>query len=495
MNYDIPLKNPEKFISPSDSLALQTYEYFAGGDERSENTEDFTQGKTLQPKLDYPSLSSSSIDRHIQNLTILLPENSLSETDSPVSASVEYRLAEAYFLKTSEKLNNPLGSISQEQVDYFQKMNQEIYGEPDMEIFNTMLNFIWQNLEQKRGPATDKIVSELETGFTFESENGERLEIPALPSPQSIEATTTLPELTPEASEWVRSKILEEIAPAKTAIEEYYTKEIEPREDKAIYPEDMIVLLQIGKNALGLGDVEVIANTNATALSWSSADSAIVVGMKRKPFTDVNSLLGVFAHEVMVHGRRYINGKNLGDESLANGLFTEADEGEDPSYLTFEEGLATMIQNATLGKGETWNIASMGHYLNIVLAHMGWSPRQIQEVMYRIRTVLKLDSKTETLDRSIVEKSKQEATTGIVRVFRGTPTDKELRTSSGVTLHYAKDLAYASGRVKAMKHLNEIVMLPEDQRNEAWQKLFQGKFDPTNHHQSAYLDAVLSRSA
>ncbi len=494
MNSDILHKNPEKFIKPSDSLALQTYEYFVGGDSRDDNIEAFKSGASMQPQLDYPELTTSTIDSHIHNLGLLLDESS-SQTDVPASATVEYRLAEAYFLKASEKLNNPISPISQDQVDYFQKMNQEIYGKPDMELFNSMLNLVWQNLERNRGPATDKIISELEEGYTFESESGERLEILALPRPQIAETAPNLPELSPEALEWVRSKMLEEIVPAKTAIEEYYDKEIALREDPAIYPEDVLNLLKIGKDALGLGGIEVIANPNATSLSWSSADSAVVVGMKRKPFTDIDSFIGVFAHEVMVHGRRYLNGKNLGDESLANGLFTDADEDEDPSYLTFEEGLASMIQNVTQGKKETWSIASMGHYLNIGLAHMGWSPRQIQEVMSRVRTILKVSSKTEQLDDSIVDKSKQEATSGIVRVFRGTPTDKELRTSSGVMLHYAKDLAYASGKVKAMKHLNEIVMLPEDQRNEAWQKLFQGKFDPTNHHQSAYLDAVLSRSA
>ncbi len=83
--------------------------------------------------------------------------------------------------------------------------------------------------------------------------------------------------------------------------------------------------------------------------------------------------------------------------------------------------------------------------------------------------------------------TKQTAATGVVHIFRGTPTDKHLKASKGATLHHAKDLAYVSDKIKMIPLLNKIASLPEPDRTELWDRLFLGKFDPTNSHHQQYI--------
>lgn len=84
---------------------------------------------------------------------------------------------------------------------------------------------------------------------------------------------------------------------------------------------------------------------------------------QRKPIKDKDQLLGLFIHEVFVHGLRFTNGREKTTIQLTNGLFTyaEEDKNEDPSYLVFEEGLATTLQSSNRKKGRvayrfTWEL-------------------------------------------------------------------------------------------------------------------------------------------
>lgn len=487
---EISVTTSETQPTPSDSLGLQTYEFFNGGDQRQHCIRQFTDGAAVQIELDYPELFSDVIDEHIRNLYDIA--SSPEYIGGVHSATSEYRLAEAYLLKTSQRLSDKVRPVSQAELDSFQDLNEAVYGKPDELIVQQMLSRIWTGLDKKRGTVADPIIHELETGFVFTAQSGESTEIPPLPVPD-VEAAELddLPELTTEALQWLQETLQAELAPAKGEFEQYFAEHIEQREDPSIQPADIAEMFRRGIRSLGLDGVRVIEKEGATALSWSSTQAAVVVGTKRKPLSTTEELLGIFAHEVGVHGRRFIGGQQLDDESLANGLFTEADDGEDPSYLTFEEGLAATIQKAVQGKNEAWGITSTALYLNVSLAHQGWSPRQIQEVMSRVRTVLSTKSDAEGVSQAVLDKARSAAATGVTRVFRGTPSQEVYQTTDGVTLHYAKDLAYAAGKVKAIRMLNQMATLPEVQRAEAWQHLLSGKFDPTNSRQSAYVESVV----
>ena len=477
----IDVSNPEFIRSPEISMGLQTYEYFAGGKERPEIIERFIDGESTELRLDYPRLLLPEIDDHISNLTSLVPEGHTG------SASVEFRLAEAYFLKASQQINT-LDYPSQQIVDHFQEINESIYGKPDKAVVDQMLSRLWGQIESKRGGVSDDLINDLKEGWVFTSSNGEVINIPALPNPTDT-IQEPLPTLSQEAKEWIYGELSKEYASVKEVFEKYYQAEIEARDDKSITPEDVVAMFRSGIQAMHLHEIDVVEDQNTTALSWSSTDGVVVVGMKRKNLSSVDEVLGVFVHEVGVHGRRYASGKKLGDDSLANGLFTEANDDEVPDYLTFEEGLAGTLQKIMQGGEEEWGIASMALYLNIAFAHMGWTPRQVQEVMTKVRLVLG-SSKEDGPNDDLINRSKRTTATGVVRVFRGTPTDKHFKTSKGVTLHYAKDLAYASGKIKVIPLLNKIASLPEPDRTELWDRLFLGKFDPTNSHHQQYTERL-----
>lgn len=74
----------------------------------------------------------------------------------------------------------------------------------------------------------------------------------------------------------------------------------------------------------------------------------------------------------------------------------------------------------------------------------GWSPRQIYEVMYRVRLIVNT-KRNKRYHRQILIKEKN-ALTQVVRTFRGTPSQHSYRTTEGVTLHYSKDLSYLQGK-------------------------------------------------
>lgn len=476
----IDVSNPEFIRSPEISMGLQTYEYFTGGRERPELIERFINGEATELSLDYPKLSLSEIDDHVSNLTSLISE------DNTGSASVEFRLAEAYMLKASQQIN-ALDNPHQQIIDHFQEINESIYGKPDKVVVDQMLSRLWGQIESKRGGVADSLIDELKEGWVFTSANGEEVEIPALPNPVDT-PQESLPTLSQEAIEWIYDELSKEYAPVKEVFEEYYQDKIEPREDKSITPADIVAMFKKGIQAIHLHEVNITEDQNATALSWSSANRSVVVGMKRKNFSSIDDILGVFVHEIGVHGRRYANGRDLGDDSLANGLFTEANNNEVPDYLTFEEGLAGTLQKIMQGDEEKWELASMALYLNVAFAHMGWTPRQVQEVMTKVRVVLGSSEEDGRIIDELIKKSKRTTATGVVRVFRGTPTEKHLNTSEGVALHYAKDLAYASGKIKAIPLLNKIALMSEPERSEAWSRLFIGKYDPTNSHHQQYVN-------
>lgn len=480
-------------ITVEQSFALQTYKFFNGGSSRKDNVSRFVSGESVQLELDYPILEDSKdIDRHVSNLRQCITWK--EET----SATPEYRLAEAYFLQASRRINGDIRSVKQPEVDAFQELNESLYGAPDEAVVAQMLDRVWSCIDAKRGSVANPLIDELKNGFTFIANTGESVDVPPLPMPRLENNLEPLPVLSEEAYDWLSDKLKEEFQPVNTLFQSYYDAHINEREDKRIQPEDSAILFEMAVGLQKLTDVRIMRDELATSLSWSSADNAVIVGMQRDPIDTTEELLGAYVHEVGVHGKRHMNGKKIGDESLASGLYTEADADENPDYLTFEEGLTSTLQQVAQGKKEDWDIDitghdSMGHYLNIFFAYAGWSPRQIQEVMSRVRIINSTKISDEQIKEDVVKKARLGTASQVVRAFRSTPSDKILRTSDGITLHYSKDLTYAAGKIKAIKLINELVKLPEPQRSEKWSMLFEGKYDPTNHRQQELVESYLTR--
>lgn len=478
------LGNPEKKIGLKESLALQTYEFFDGGPERVDDVAAFCSGESTDLALNYPGLTGNELDVHLYNL------RDLKESDEfPAIATQEYRLAEAYFLLASRRLCDRGHELSQSEINNFQILNEAIYGIPNPEVVDSMLANLWSRLDRIDVPELEELKNDLLKGSVFKADDGSSVEIPGLPRPELL-LEQSLPELSDEALDWLKEEVISRYEPVKTLFQTYHEAASDEKCETGFDAHDIHAMFEEAASLMGL-DVAIILKEHATLLSWSSADRAVVIGENRKPIKSVDELFGLFVHEAGVHGTRYIRGISTGIDELGVGVFTEADAGEDPSYLTFEEGLASTLQLASRGKKELWSMAGMGLYLNVALAHQGWSPRQIHEVMTKVRVVLAAGSKKDPFEINKEYEKAEKASVGhVVRVFRGTPVELKAKTSEGISLHYAKDLAYANGKIKAINYLNSLAQMPEEERSRELDLLLFAKFDPTNHRQKEIVEAI-----
>lgn len=474
----------------SDARALQTYEHLDGPSDL--NVADFAAGECLELKLGYDFLWTGQGEEKIDAYIGELADASTQNTD-PTDASVEYRLAEVFWLKAASRLvGKTTDSIAQRDVDEFQSLNNELYGTPDPEIVSAILAEVWADIEKTTDPYSRQVGQELTEGFIYIAQDGSEINIPALPVPEI--AGGSLPQLSPEAGEWLKGYLDGVLGPVKN----YFTKvgeELSSDNHEGFSPRQVAQLFREAVEILGLGDIEVVEDENARLLSWSSKRSAVIVGLKRANVKNVDELMGLFTHEVFWHGGRSANGRSASSESLSAGLFTLAEEGENPDYLTFEEGAATTLQALVADTVTNQDIEYQGRYLCILLAARGWTPRQVFEVTKRVRLIREIEQNGLTLaDASKI--ATEASVSQVVRTFRGTPVDKLLKTTSGETLHYSKDLAYTSGQVRARNFFNGYFSehKSDEDRRALMEYLLLGKFDPTNSRHRKFVTAVTGSS-
>jgi hypothetical protein len=120
-------------------------------------------------------------------------------------------------------------------------------------------------------------------------------------------------------------------------------------------------------------------------------------------------------HEYGVHGARAVSGGKSKLPTLGTGLFTEADEGENVDYLTFEEGLATTCEKIINPKKQKWASLDIEKTIAISLAMKGFDFRQSYEVLWRIRS-LTLAKNGLDLEQETIEKAKRNAYASLERV-------------------------------------------------------------------------------
>lgn len=167
------------------------------------------------------------------------------------------------------------------------------------------------------------------------------------------------------------------------------------------------------------------------------------------------------------------------------GLFTDTPR---PDYLTFEEGLATTVEEMIGDTVPKWTAAKLGHYINISLAEQGADFRTVFETAWRYRLLGKLKDNQE-VTQEMIDKEQRMAYGSCVRIFRGTQPDMADRQPGVALLTFNKDLAYLEGRVLAMRHLESLYA---NQDVDGATRLFAGKYDPTNPEQRELMMRALA---
>lgn len=292
-----------------------------------------------------------------------------------------------------------------------------------------------------------------------------------------------------EALEWAGEQIIEQNADIQALVQEFWDQKVEENgEGYKCSPADIVEAFQAVINLRDpdhTSGVTVKLVEGKTALSWESPEMAVVVGGKRAPIATSDQLFRKVLHEFGVHGQRSINGLKTKLPVLGMGLFTDTPR---PDYLTFEEGLATTVEEMNGNDAPEWTTAKLGHYINISLAEQGADFRTVFETAWRYRLLGKLEN-DEEVTQEMINKEQRMAYGSCVRIFRGTQPDMADRQPGVAPLTFNKDLAYLEGRVLAMRHLESLYA---NQDVDGVTRLFAGKYDPTNPKQQELMMGALA---
>lgn len=475
-------------------MGFQSYEQFGGdGKERKAQQEAFLSGNVRNPVLDYPKLDEAdqAMPQGIRRLEgVLSATNTLDEDARAVIwDSASYRMAEMYFVQQAALLNRsatlgPDNKRFQRAAADFKELNEQLYGAPEQEIVEMVLGEIWAQIDEKNltGEAA-KITDELRNGATLQV--GEET-VMLQPLPRS---ETRLPELDVEVLSKLREYLLEKNRDVVDMVQDYWDTVVVPRAraeeagtDPAFEVADMEHLFKAVHDMRDPEDtsgVSIIVDPNASQLSWSTPDMAVKIGGKRSPIESPEDMTAKIIHEYIVHGGRAIKGLQTDMPALGTGLFTEADEGEDADYLTFEEGFASLCEIAMRNEGEEWKPLHVSRYLAIAMAYQGADFREIHETLWRVRSLMSING-GDAIPEKVKTKESKQAYWNCERTFRGTPSD--MPSGERPAIAFTKDLGYLKGKISGMEYLKEHI---DD--TEAMDLLFAAKGDPLNHRQAAIV--------
>ena len=469
-------------------MGFQSYEALGGdGAYRDKQKSDFIKGDIVNPTLDYPKLDDSELNQGIYNLnSVLSIADTLPDEDvrSAVWDSTSYRMAEMYWLKSSSNLIHTYKSKSPEQVtamiNQTQELNEQLYGKPKKSTSDSVISEVWAQIDSKElvGVA-QTIKNELENGVvvTVGDQSVEVLPLGRSESPR-------LPQIPKELLEGLKAKLYADNADIVELVNSYWRDVILARDEgsQVFKPADMFAVfkavhaLRDPENESG---VEVVMEPSAKAMSWDTPTMSVKIGGERDDIGSPETMLGKVFHEYVVHGGRAINGSRTNIPVLGTGLYTEADEGENSDYLTFEEGLAGMTEVAVLNDDAGWKPTNLEKYFGLGLAYEGKDFRQTYETLWRARILLLAKPGEEPTEKSIAL-AKRNSYDSAVRIFRGTPTEMPRQDEEGEprVLTYNKDLAYMDGKLQVIEFWDKYGDDPE-----MVDSAFQGKFDPLNRRQ------------
>ncbi len=465
-------------------LGFQAYEKLAGkASVRDAEREAFINDRTMNPEFDYPLLKPAELRTGISNLNDIL-DLAARQEDATISSAVwdsaAYRMAEMYWLLSSEHLVRLYDSMSDEQLDQAvsstQELNEQLYGQPEKPILNAVVNEIYHNIEARTYSSLGQtLLNDLKHGIDIQLVDS-TIELP----PLSSDGPESLPTIPEDLLGYLKERLYAEHQDIFNLIKEYKDQVVDqrPEAERAFSTSDMAYLFQKVhelKDPLNLSGVEIITNPNSSSLAWDTPKMAVIVGMRRASLKTPEAMFSKIVHEYIVHAGRAIYGSSSNLAVLGSGLYTEAKDNEQSDYLTFEEGFASLCEAAVASDTTKWDANFLNKYLAIGLVYNGLDFRKTYETLWRVQALMAAPGPD--LYEAMITKAKTSAYTAVTRILRGTPTNMP-RTKNRV-LTYNKDLAYLKGKLLAIDFWKQYKNNPR-----MLDIVFKGKFDPMNSMQA-----------
>jgi hypothetical protein len=459
-----PLVTPE--------LALQSYESFGGDVNRAASKTAFSNGETYHLQMQYPDLTESEAARKAGVLTTMRDKAvKRFGADSPTVSSIDYHLQETEFLACAARLNKLAANgqtnnaQTQAEAEQFVEINEQLYGKPDQEIFNSMLATLKQ-LYTNDDPRVQALWNQVESGFAVTLTDGTQVVVPELTIPESAKP---LPELTPAAAEMLTKEwklafpaLVEARALMADMVAAVDGQSIDYDPTKIIFTGQQFAnILKLG--AFGIAQqhggepFNVITNPTGATMSWESGDQAVKVGLNRPPAksTWVHAREDT-SHEAM-HGIKSINGLLTGEPAMSTGVFTRKPDGTYVDYLTFEEGNNIIGETLLSDNNQVLSLENNAIYyaMSGLVYNLGLDDRQVKELTAKLVTIQIL-VEDPTIDQAkTAAKVSEFVTLRTERLFRGTPNTTDVLVDGHKPI-FTKDIAYFAGMLKAKVFWNEV---------------------------------------
>ncbi len=216
-----------------------------------------------------------------------------------------------------------------------------------------------------------------------------------------------------------------------------------------------------------------VARRNKGSLAVSSVNRKISVGVERVPMTPIQAK-GLFAHEVLMHAGRALNGEKISVE-LRTGL---------ENYSNVEEGLGVLFEYAITGNIPAKNIERYVDVAN-ALGQLDGKPKTRKELL---KIVTERDFNTnervpadkrlndEQLLDSIFER--------VNRIYRGTKGDSHIGVMT-------RDILYQRGFVTMCEYIRSEISNGRE-IDAIMEYVMTCKFDPTNDIHVSKLQSLIN---
>ncbi len=403
----------------------------------------FLGGEIENPKHSYPGLEDFTADEKISYLEGLRKQLSGQYSgekghayDDAYRAYIDESISKLRMLEAAAKLqaeDDPVVRASL--IEDFMQRNIELYGEPEMTIYQALVLETTQ-LADHAPEATKDIADELKRMLP-EARESEPLFRPSQETIDWVKQATDI---------WYEG-VLGHIEADKMT---YTVNEL-----RELF--ETVITEEFGEAAEGW---TVELSRESTSIEVRAAEKKVLIPADRKPESN-EKVRELVAHELGVHFMKAVSGNETDMPLLSIGLAKNIDS---------EEGLASMIGHLANGK---YKDAGTGLYFAASLAYFeGKDFRSVHEIMWR-RSLLETYQEGEDIDEQTIA-AKDRAYNFVRRIFRGTDEAP-----------WFKDLNYLAGNQVLWKYLEDI---RGDDQQLAY--LLMGKFDPTKvDHRRVFLES------